>query len=100
MALDKFEIIRRATKMMHLGSTRGIRGYTIKDLDLSGCKEVRIKEADLINAGVPSDYFINVIPPHLRNTINTENYHMLTKRYLIFYKNCIIIIYNLFLKYF
>ena len=49
-------------------------------LDLSQCKEVQIRENDLIQAGVPRDYFINVIPAHIRDTIHSENYHMQYKR--------------------
>ena len=81
-ALDKFEFIKKTKKMMDHSNRN--RGWSVNDLDLSVCAEVLITKQDLITAGVPSNWFINV-DPNLRDSVQSENFSLRYKRLIIYY---------------
>ena len=64
-ALATFEIFNESKKMM----SHGYKGNS----DLSGCKKLKISRGDLIEAGIPQNWFVDQIDEKGLNTIQKEN---------------------------
>ena len=64
-ALATFELFNKSKMMMSHG-TKG-------DEDLSICKKLKISQGDLIEAGIPQNWFLNQIDGNGLNTLQKEN---------------------------
>ena len=64
-ALATFEIFNESKRMMSHGSKW--------PEDLSGCKKLKISRGDLIEAGIPQNWFVDQIDEKGLNTIQKEN---------------------------
>ena len=67
--IKKFDIIKKILKDLKFGNIGGRK-------DLSKCKQVMISRQDLISSGVPSDWFLDSLPPGHRDTIQSENFKL------------------------
>ena len=64
-ALATFEIFNKSKKMMS-------HGYKDRE-DLSDCKKLKISRGDLIEAGIPENWFLDQIDEKGLNTLQKEN---------------------------
>ena len=64
-ALATFEIFNKSKEMMSHGSKGGA--------DLSRCKKLKISRGDLIEAGIPENWFLDQIDEKGLNTLQKEN---------------------------
>ena len=65
-ALATFEIFNKSKRMMSHAAKDGRQ-------DLSGCKKLKISRGDLIEAGIPENWFLDQIDEKGLNTLQEEN---------------------------